>query len=435
MKFRMSIKWKFILCGLFLYLSAGFILLQLLEVNTWYFVIGEFFLLISIILFVVLYHQLVKPIDTIRLATNLLKEKDFSTRLSPVHQKEIDQLVEVYNKMAEQLHDERVEHEEKNLFLGLLIDASSSAILVLDGHQKITKLNPAATRLLGLKEDLVLPISFSLLPHPWFTKLNGLKTGKSVAIRIDGIRQFKATCSSFMDKGFARPFILIEEMTRELVRAERQSYERVIRMMSHEVNNSVGAVNSVLQSVQSLSAQFDENLREDVTNAITVSMDRNKGLTQFMANFANVVKLPQPEMKEIDLSVVTSKTLDLFQSEFKSRNIILEKDLKQCIIKADAVQMEQALMNILKNSMEAIDREGTISIQIKGKPLSLSIVDTGQGFTDETLEKLFTPFFSTKKTGQGIGLTLVREILLNHGFTFKLHRIENNRTEFLIGLE
>jgi len=431
----MSIKWKFILCGLFLYLSAGFILLQLLEVNKWYFVIGEFLLLISIILFIVLYHQLVKPIDTFRLALNLLKEKDFSTRLSPVKQKEIDQLVEVYNKMAEQLHDERVEHEEKNLFLGLLIDASTSAILVLNGDNKIRRLNPAAYKLFNLNDDIALPISFSQLSHPWFSKLNDLKAGESIAIRIDGIRQFKASCSSFMDKGFPRPFILIEEMTRELIRAERQSYERVIRMMSHEVNNSVGAVNSVLQSVQSLSTQFDENLREDVSNAITVSMDRNKSLTQFMANFADVVKLPLPEIKQIDLSVVINKSLELFQNEFKSRKIILEKDLKSCLIKADAVQMEQVLMNIIKNSMEAIVAEGTISVQIHSKPLSLSIIDTGQGFSDEILEKLFTPFFSTKKTGQGIGLTLVREILLNHGFKFKLSRIENNRTEFLIGLE
>ncbi len=431
----MSIKWKFILCGLFFYLSAGFILLQLLEVNKWYFVIGEFLLLISIILFVVLYHQLVKPIDTIRLAINLLKEKDFSTRLSPVNQKEIDQLVEVYNKMAEQMHLERIAHEEKNLFLGLLIDASSSAILVLDGQNNICRLNLAAFKLFDLAEDVKLPLFFSQLPQPWSIKLSHLKAGNSESIRIDGIRQFKASCSSFMDKGFSQPFILIEEMTRELIRAERQSYERVIRMMSHEVNNSVGAVNSVLQSVLLLSEQFDENMREDVSHAIQVSMDRNKNLTQFMANFANVVKLPQPEIREIDLSGVISKTLDLFQSEFSTHEIEIQTDLKPCLIKADPVQMEQVLMNIVKNSMEAIGSEGHISIQINTNPLSVLIIDDGQGFTDEILEKLFTPFFSTKKTGQGIGLTLVREILLNHGFDFKLHRIENNRTEFLIGLE
>ena len=431
----MSIKWKFILCGLFLYLSAGFILFELLEVNKWYFVIGEFLLLISFLLFVVLYHQLVKPIDTIRLAINLLKEKDFSTRLSTVRQKEIDQLVEVYNKMAEQLHNERVEHEEKNLFLGLLIDASNSAILILDDNYKIRKLNPAAYKLFGIKEDVMLPILISQLPSPWFQKLNELHPGESIGVRIDGVRQFKASCNSFIDKGFARPFILIEEMTRELILAERQSYERVIRMMSHEVNNSVGAVNSVMQSVLSLSKHFDEVLREDITNAITVSMGRNKNLTQFMANFANVVKLPPPQIKKNDLSGVINKTLDLFQTEFTNRQIQLQTDLKPCLIKADAVQMEQVLMNIIKNSMEAIGTKGTISIRILNEPLSLSITDDGQGFSDEILEKLFTPFFSTKKTGQGIGLTLVREILLNHGFNFKLHRIENNLTEFFIELE
>lgn len=431
----MSIKWKFILSGLFLYLAAGFILLQLLEVNKWYFVIGEFLLLISIILFILIYYQLVKPLDTIRLATNLLKEKDFSTRLSSVRQKEIDQLVEVYNKMAEQLHRERVEHEEKNLFLGLLIDATSSAILVLDSQKSISRINKAAYKLFNLKEDVEMPFSFARLPEPWFSKLNNLQAGNSISVRIDGIRQFKASCSSFMDKGFAQPFILIEEMTSELVKAERQSYERVIRMMSHEVNNSVGAVNSVLQSVLAISEQFDENLRQDVSNAISVSVDRNKNLTQFMANFADVVKLPPPKKTDVDLSDLVSKTVKLFETEFEARKIKLLTNLPICPIKADAIQMEQVLMNIVKNSMEAIDREGEINIEIKTQPFTISVIDSGKGFKDETLEKLFTPFFSTKKTGQGIGLTLVREILLNHGFTFKLHRIENNRTEFLIEME
>lgn len=420
--------------GLLLYLSTAFILLQLLEVNKWYFVIGEFSLLISLVLFLMLYHQLVKPIETIRLAINLLKEKDFSSRLSPVKQKEIDQLINVYNKMAEQMHHERLEHEEKNLFLGLLIDASSSAILVFDDQNNIIRLNPSARKLFSIKEDVLLPILFSQLPHPWFTKLNKLQAGNSKSIQIDGIRKFKASSSSFMDKGFSQPFILIEEMTRELIQAERRSYERVIRMMSHEVNNSVGAVNSVMQSILSFSDQFDEDLREDITNSIEVSMDRNKSLTKFMANFADVVKLPLPQIQEMDLSVVIKKTVDLFKTELAIRNIQLETDLKTCLIKADAVQMEQVLMNILKNSMEAIGSDGSIAIQIKSKPLSVSIIDNGEGFSDETVEKLFTPFFSTKKTGQGIGLTLIREILLNHEFNFKLHRIENNQTEFLIGL-
>ena len=89
-------------------------------------------------------------------------------------------------------------------------------------------------------------------------------------------------------------------------------------------------------------------------------------------------------------------------------------------------------MNIIKNSMEAIGPGGEIGIEIFHQPLALVITDNGKGFSSEALEKLFTPFFSTKQTGQGIGLTVVREILLNHDFRFKLHRKENKLTEFYI---
>lgn len=432
----MSIKWKFILWGLLFYLAAGFVLFLLMDINKWYFVAGEVLLLLSLILFIILYHQLVKPINTISSAVNLLKEKDFSTRLSPVKQKEIDRLVEVYNKMSEQLHHERVEHEEKNLFLGLLIDASPAAILVLNGHYEIERLNPAARELFDLEDKTGYPVDFNLLPAPWPQQLRMLQPGMTISVRIDGVRQFKASCSSFMDKGFARPFMMIEEMTRELIRAERKSYEKVIRMMSHEVNNSVGAVNSVMQSVLSLSDQFEENLREEVTHAIKVSMARNTSLNRFMANFADVVKLPLPQIKETDLAVIAQKTCELFQSEMASHRIKLETDFQPCLVQADPVQMEQVLVNILKNSIEAIENKGTISIRITTKPhKSIIITDSGKGFTNDSAENLFTPFYSTKKTGQGIGLTLVREILMNHGFQFRLYRNENDLTEFVIRTE
>ena len=430
----MSIKWKFILWGLFFYLATGIALFQLLSIEKWYFVIGEFLLIISILLFISLYHQLVSPIKTIGSALNLLNERDFSTRLSPVKQKEINELVNVYNKMSEQLHLERVEHEEKNLFLSLLIDASPSAIIVLNADKNIEKLNPSALKLFKLDQNIVVPLLFSQLPEPWSFKLSHLEVDKTSTLRIDGIRQFKTFCGSFMDKGFARPFIIVEEMTRELIKAERQSYEKVIRMMSHEVNNSVGAVNSVMQSVKSISRQFDENVREDVVNAIEVAIERNTGLNNFMSNFADVVKLPNPLLKTVDLKDVISKTLDLFSANLAISNIDLKVSLNSFIINADAIQMEQVFVNIVKNSIEAVNENACIWVNMDVEKKTISVIDNGSGFGNDVKEKLFTPFFSTKQRGQGIGLILVREILLNHGFSFKLYCNSENKTEFLIDL-
>ena len=101
---------------------------------------------------------------------------------------------------------------------------------------------------------------------------------------------------------------------------------------------------------------------------------------------------------------------------------------------ADPVQIEQVLVNILKNSIEAIEQgEGIVEVKLSNNPNCMSITDNGKGFTDEVYDKLFTPFFSTKKSGQGIGLILIREILMNHGWNFKLHRLkELNKTEFIV---
>lgn len=428
----MSIKWKFIICGFCFYVAAALLLFRILEINKWYFVVAELFLLASLFMFISLYRQLIKPIETISSAINLLKEKDFSTRLKFVKQKEIDQLILVYNKMLEQLHNERVLHEEKNLFLDRLIDASPSAIFVLNDKNEIIRLNPAAHSLFSLAENVSIPLAISELPSPWPEKLSNLKSGDRVAVRIGAIRRFTASYNTFLNRGYAHPFIIIEEMTRELIMAERQSYEKVIRMMSHEVNNSVGAVNSVMQSVLSMSDQFNDDIRSDVSNALEVAMDRNYSMNRFMANFADVVKLPQPQLQQIDLSTIINRITDLFKVELNSRNILIQKKLVDCNILADSVQMEQLLVNIIKNSMEAIGSQGEIVIEIHKQPLVLSVTDNGEGFSELALDKLFTPFFSTKQKGQGIGLTLVREILLNHGFRFKLHRKQENITEFYI---
>lgn len=426
----MSIKWKFIVWGSLFYSSIGFLLVQLLQLNKWYFVTGEVLLLLSIVLFIALYKQLVKPIETISSAVNLLKEKDFSTRLTSVRQKEIDQLIEVYNRMSEQLHVERVEHEEKNLFLERLIEASPSSILILNKDQNILKANPAAISLLDLHENEMFPYPISQLPKPWNEKLLQLKEGESQHIKLDGIRRFKVNYNSFMDRGFTNPFILIEELTRELIRAEKQSYELVIRMMSHEVNNSVGAVNSVMQSV----LHMESSLNSDAKKAIMISLERNQSLNRFMSNFANVVKLPPPSITKVNIKTLVEKVVSVFSQKFQLHEIRINSSMSdETYIWADGDQMEQVLMNILKNSIEAIGRSGNINIEFSEQ--YLSIIDDGKGFGKEIQEKLFTPFFSTKEKGQGVGLTLVREVLLNHNFYFKLHRKSLDETEFLIMFE
>ena len=167
-----------------------------------------------------------------------------------------------------------------------------------------------------------------------------------------------------------------------------------------------------------------------------VAVDRNQNLNVFMRNFADLVKLPEANRKQMDLVFLVVSVSELMQFPAKEKNINFELNLpdESYFILADAGQIEQALINIVKNAIEAIDINGIIHLELDIVKHKLTITDSGKGISEENAEQLFSPFYSTKKDGQGIGLTLVREILLNHGFEFSLKTIHPSCTIFTISL-
>ena len=226
-------------------------------------------------------------------------------------------------------------------------------------------------------------------------------------------------------------------MTEAIIKNERQAYEKVIRMMSHEVNNSTGAINSILDSVQFYTPQLNEEHQEDFTYALQVAIERNANLSKFMANFADVVRLPAPTKRPVNVQALLQRLERLLQPQLKKRRIsfCLQTPDTPLLIPMDEQQMEQALLNILKNAMEAVKTDGHIVVELQQQPPRLTITDDGEGIPEEVRPKLFTPFFSTKESGQGIGLTMIREILLSHDFPFSLETNAQGLTAFTITLK
>ena len=252
---------------------------------------------------------------------------------------------------------------------------------------------------------------------------------------MDGIQTYNCQKAHFVDRGFHHHFILIEDLTEQLLRTEKNAYEKVIRMMSHEINNSIGAINSILNSILNYRTQIQKDDALDFENALQVAIERNEKLNHFMKNFADVVRVPPPLRETTDLHSLLQDVSTLLHQECRKRNIELKMRLCESplLVHADVQQLEQVLVNILKNSMEAIGNKGQIIIQTKDQPQKkLCILDTGKGIPPDIQNQLFTPFFSTKKDGQGIGLTMIREILINHGFRFGLARNAEDKTEFHI---
>jgi nitrogen fixation/metabolism regulation signal transduction histidine kinase len=375
-----------------------------------------------------------RPINTISRSLNLLKEGDFNITLVKTGNSDVDNIIGVYNSMISRLREERLSVREKNHFLDLLIESSPLGIVMMDLDDRIMEINKAAIRSLGIKED-----SFK---GKYLTELNSNLSveiakiayeEKQLVVLADG-QKYLCRKLFFMDHGFKHPFYLIEEFTEEIKRAEKEAYGKLIRMMAHEVNNTVGSVNSIMTSIQSNPESFVNSEKDDIIRMLGVAIQRNYQMNRFMQNFSNVVKLPPPEKEEMDLNDSLSVVIESFYAGLKEKNIAAEVNLDSTLplIIADRSQMEQVFLNIIKNSKEAVPVNGHLKISTRKNPVAVIFEDDGPGLSKDVSEKLFTPFFSTKPGGQGIGLTLVQEILTNHGFSFSFRNKETTGTEFRI---
>lgn len=384
-------------------------------------------LILPALLYSFLYARLIKPYLQILNGMKLLNEQDFSTRLRPMKNRQAREMAEVFNRMMASLHNERLSVREKNRFLDLLIEASPQGIVILDFDERITDINPAGLRLLkiacldSVKDKKLADAGFELA-----SRLSAISKEEDVVLRSSSIYSYRCTRSSFIDQGYEHPFILIEELTRELLKVEKESYERIIRMMSHEVNNSVGAIGSTLHVVSDVIRSGEEGAWGDVLPAVDASSERCTNLAQFISNLARVVKIPQPALSSVSLNEQARAVDALTRMECQRRNIQLTLllDEEDCLVRVDGIQFEQVLVNIIKNAYEAIGTGGEIRVATNSLAPSITIEDNGPGIPSEVGEKLFTPFFTTKPSGQGIGLMFVREVLVNHHCRFRLYAQE-----------
>jgi len=431
----MKLRTKYILFVFLLHLVALVLSWLIFEKNRLFFIVSEVFIILSLLLSRQLYKGLIAPLSLLMQGTEAIRDKDFTVKFLLTGSYEMDELIKVYNRMIDELRAERTLQEQQHLFLQKLIHGSPTGILILDYEDKVQQVNPRALQLLGLPEKEVAGWAVGTVAHPVMSQVGQLRSGEARTVTFNGINTYKLQKSHFIDSGFPRHFVMIEELTSEILAAEKKAYERVIRMMAHEVNNTIGPVNSILQSALATERIWDGG-HPSLQEAFRVAIDRNYNLNIFMRNFADVVRLPKPHIKQIDLNKLIYSISRLMQAGANDKGIAFEYYLEDgpFYVLADEQQLEQVLINIVKNAMEAIEERGVISFTTNGAaPRRLVVSDTGRGITSQDEGYLFSPFFSTKKEGQGIGLTLVKEILLQHGFTFSL-RSRDNLTQFTIVL-
>jgi two-component system nitrogen regulation sensor histidine kinase NtrY len=401
-----------------------------LSTNMTLFMALEVVMVLALILGLSLFRQFSGTMDLIASGIESLKDQDFSIKLKPVKNREFNEFIGVYNKMIEQLRKERIAFSEKSFLITKLMEASPTGIMIFDFDDRIVTLNPSATKFIGLYSEDLESLKLSELAEKTGGMFSKCATASNYIFFKNGSEAYRIQNGFFVDRGFDTRFILIEELTHEIYKTEKQAYGKVIRMMSHEINNSIAAVNSVLHTIRPKLEKY-----EGYAQTVDVCIFRNENLNRFMSNFADVVRIPEPKLKPVDLNLLAGNTFLLFQQQHDGYPIRFSIYLDQLpvMINADDSQIEQVLMNILKNACEAIEKEGAIEVVTINKPPTLIVRNNGRPIENLQREKLFTPFYSTKSHGQGIGLTLSREILLNHQCRFELKTNPVNQlTEFTV---
>ncbi len=429
----MKLRTSYIIYVLLLHLVFALLATQILAVSKTYFVVSELLILGSLVLSFYFLKAFTSPINLIDAGIQSLKDREFNTKFLKVGQYEMDTLIDVYNQMIDVLRSERLNKVEQNYFLEKLVQASPSGIVILDLNDKIKSLNPSALRILGQQRTELIGKSLDQVDSKIASNLISLNVGKSSVITVEGSKKYKCQKDQFLYNGFQQTFMVIEDLTYELLHTEKNAYEKVIRMMSHEVNNSVGAINSILNSILAYSDQLNEDTRLDYENVIKVATDRNTGFINLMRNFSDVVKIPAPNKQNHDINELVVAVAVFTEPLCRKRTVKLEVNTHSSPLMAafDVNQMQQVLVNIVKNALESIQSSGHIKISVLPQA-EVIVEDNGRGIAEDIKNQLFTPFFSTKQDGQGIGLTMTKEVLMNHGFDFNLETIAPGVTQFHI---
>ena len=347
-------------------------------------------------------------------AVDGLADGDFAISVKKGGADEIDELISAYNEVGEVLRRERQDLHQRELLLDTVIQATPVAMVLIDPRDRVIYSNAAARRILaqGRKlEGLAWDELVAGQPEEAAAALEAAQDGLfGVEDSEAGERQtYLLTHKDFRLNARVHRLFLIQRLTRELNRQEVATWKKVIRVISHELNNSVAPITSLAHSSRTLAQRGDV---QRLDKALASVADRARHLAGFIDRYAEFARLPEPQLEEIDWA-------DFFAGLGDTHAFELIRPLPEQPGRLDRTQFEQVLINLLKNAVEAGSDpdEITVSCRAVGGGFRIEVADRGQGMNPHTLGQALVPFYSTKREGSGIGLSLCREIVEAHNGT------------------
>jgi nitrogen fixation/metabolism regulation signal transduction histidine kinase len=338
------------------------------------------------------------------------RDGDFSLSLTPTGHGELGALVRLHNELGQALREQRQHLVQRELLLDTVVQNTPVALVLTDAGGHVAYANIAARQLLGEGRSLQgLEFEAVLAGAPAALR-EALAAGDDTlfSVSLDGSDEtFHVSQRGFRLQGRPHRLHLLRRMTRELSRQEVESWKRLIRVISHELNNSLAPISSLAHSGAELVRRGDAPRATSVLDSIG---ERARHLHGFLDGYAQFAKLPTPRAQ----GVAWANFLAGLQAHCTFR---LEGQAPEGQARFDPVQMEQALINLLKNAHESGSRaeDVTLSCAASRGELVLVVSDRGPGMSEAVLAQALLPFYSTKRAGTGLGLALAREIVEAHG--------------------
>ncbi|MFB2668788.1 PAS domain-containing sensor histidine kinase [Shewanella xiamenensis] len=367
--------------------------------------------------------HLARSLNALEVGLLNFNDNDFSVSIPANGEGQLKALAELFNDSAARLRQERQYIYQRELLLDKVIQSSPNVMLLFNDHQKLMYANDAARHLFHIKgkmEGLSLNELLQDLPDALALALKQEKSGL-FTMGEDDTETWYLSRGQFLLNNQQHNLILLKQMTRELNRQEVAVWKKVIRIISHELNNSVAPIASMVNSGRLLTKDLDNPKLKLIFDTIE---SRTNHLSQFIFNYARFAKLPLPQRRQVAWQ-------QLIEHLTQHYPFTLANELPAEMGYFDQGQMEQVLLNLLKNAHESGSDPDEVTLTIRfqtlvdGTGFIIKIEDRGSGMSEEVLEQALLPFYSTKQSGTGLGLPLCREIIEAHEGSISMH----NRTD------
>jgi two-component system nitrogen regulation sensor histidine kinase NtrY len=348
------------------------------------------------------------------------------------------------------IQNAKIENERTSQFLQSVVDHVDIGLLSFDMNGKIEIYNKAAKRYLNVQQPRQLS-SFKTLNDAIFNIINMIKPGHEILhkMKIDNLPQsilIKATELKFENNVIK--LVSFQDITNELDKKELDSWQKLIRVLTHEIMNSISPITSLTSVISGyFKKKDDENpaLPEKINHQIiskTLSglntiEETGKGLLNFVDKFRSLTSLPKPNLSKFNIDSLFRKCKLLMESgisnDIKINTSVYPEDIA---LVADYAQIEQVLINLIKNASEALSNKKNGTIHLKAlyseQDIIIQVEDNGIGISSDIIEDIFVPFYTTKENGSGIGLSLSKQIMQNHNGTISVNSASNKGSMFTL---